>query len=112
MALIDSIILAGCMGMSGQQNDACTKALQAGAKQSGIEQNVNVFESNKSKEMDRLAHDWFGKDVLTATGGIAFITKAAVERKATIGLPNFGIFGSFSTEINSELIQLVVKWKF
>lgn len=112
MGLLDSLIVFSCVGLSGQQNDACNKALTAGSQQSGITQTANTYESNQMKMLETDANKWFGQDAVTAVGGTAWVTKSLVEKKASIGLPNLGICDKLSTEINSNTAKLVFKWVF
>lgn len=107
MALLDSMILTACMGMSGQSNDACVKALQAGTKQSGVEQNVSIYEKRQTKNLEYTANDWFGKQAVGIVGGAVWLGKSVSERKAA-----FGIYGPLHMEVGEKLTQMVFKWTF
>lgn len=107
MALIDSIILASCVGLSGQSNDACTKALTAGAKQTGVESKVGTYETHQVKKLETTANSWLGKDTVSVVGGTAWAVKAAAEKKAS-----FGLYGPLHMEVGSKLTQMVLKWTF
>lgn len=107
MALLDSMILTACMGMSGQSNDACVKALQAGTKQSGVEQNVNTYESRQTKGLERTAYDIFGRSTVGVVGGAVWLGKSVSEKKAS-----FGIYGPLHMEVGQKLTQMVLKWTF
>ncbi len=107
MALLESLIMASCVGMSSQSNDACTKALQASMKQSGVEQNVDSYEKRQTKNLEYKAYSWFGKDAVGVVGGAAWVIKAAAEKKAS-----FGIYGPVKMDIGQQLTQLVLKWTF
>lgn len=107
MALLDSMILTACMGLSGQSNDACVKALQAGTKQSGVEQNVNSYETRQTKGLEYKAYDWFGKQTVGVVGGAVWLGKSVSERKAA-----FGIYGPLHMEVSEKLTQMVFKWTF
>lgn len=107
MAILDSLIIASCVGLSGQQNIACTNALQAGTKQSGIEQSTNSYEQRNVKKLEGKAVDWFGKDAVGIVGSTAWAAKAAIEKRAS-----FGITRNISAEIGKDLTRLVLKWTF
>lgn len=112
MALLDSLIMSACVGLSGQSNDACQKALTAASKQSGVEQSANTYEQHKLNYLQSGAESYFGKDTVAAIGGVGWATKSAIERKMTFGLPNFGICNSIKFEFNSNVEKLVFQWRF
>jgi hypothetical protein len=112
MAILDSIIVSVCMSVSGQGNEACQKALTAGAKQSGVEQSANSYEQNRLNYMQSGAESFFGKNTVAAIGGVGWAAKSAVDHKASIGLPNFGICSGIKIEINSNTERLVLQWRF
>ncbi len=95
------------MGLSGPSNDACTKALLASAKQSGVEQNVDSYEKHQTKKLEYKAVGLLGKNTVSVAGGTAWIIKAAAERKAS-----FGLYGPVSMDIGQKITQLVLKWTF
>jgi len=77
MGLIDTLIVTSCVGLSGIQQEACNKALTAGSKQSGIENNMNKAESKTLKTLETNSvqknHDnsfvYNGIDRLDSDGG-------------------------------------------
>lgn len=107
MALLDSLIVASCVGLSGQMQDACNKTLQASAKQSGVEQATSAYEKRELKSLEQGAVNLLGKDAVSVTGGMVWLTKSLVDKKAS-----FGIYGPISTEIAPSLTKLVLKWTF
>lgn len=107
MAILDSLIVAGCVGLSGQSNDACTKALDAGTKQSGIAQSANAYENHELKIFEQHAYSWFGKDAVGVVGGMVWMGKSVAEKKAHVG-----IYGPVSLDIGAGLTALVFKWTF
>jgi hypothetical protein len=112
LALLDSIIATACIGLSGQGHDACVKGLQAGSQQTGVQQSVNSYESKQTKMLEQTAYNWVGKDSASVVGGVAFVGKAAVDKKASLGLPNLGICSKMSLEVGSKASQLLLKWSF
>lgn len=112
MAIISSLITVSCIGLSGQNNDACTKALEAGTKQSGIEQETDTYESNKLKYLETGSYNVLGKENAQVMGGTIWLTKMIVDKKASINLPNLGICNSLTTQIDTTSAKLVFKWQF
>jgi hypothetical protein len=112
LAILESLIVAGCVGLSGQQNDACQKALTAGSKQSGLEQTTGSYENHESNLWLSRANDWFGKDAVGIMGGAGWLAKSAIERKASFGLPSFGICNSVKFEFNQSAEKLIFQWRF
>lgn len=107
MAILDSLIIASCVSFSGQQQQACNAALQAGTKQSGIEQSASSFEHKNVKKIENTAIGVLGKDAVGIVGGTAWLIKAAAEKKAV-----FGISRNISAEVGDEITRLVFKWTF
>jgi hypothetical protein len=112
MAVLDSLIITACMGLYGQSNDACQKAMTAGAKQSGVEQSASKYEQNRLNYLQSGAEGYFGKDTVAVVGGVGWVAKSAIDRKATLGLPNFGFCESLKFEFNSNTEKLVFQWRF
>ncbi len=107
MGLLDALIATSCMGLAGQQNEACEKALQAGSKQSGFDQMANGYENNQLKYLQDNANYFIGKDKIETIGAIGWLTKAAVERKAAVGLTR-----TLSLVFDMKTGQLVIRWSF
>lgn len=107
MALLDSLIVASCVGLSGQANEACNKALEASAKQSGVEQNADKLEGHELKLYEQKAKDVFGNDAVSTAGGAIWLTKVVVEKKAS-----FGICRHVNFEYSPDLSRLVLKWTY
>jgi len=112
LGVFDSLIMAACIGSSGVQHDACTKALEAGGNQSGIERNVDTYEKRKLENAKESAISYLGKDSVNVVGGTAWLAKVMIDRKATVRLPNFGICDGLTTEVDEKLARLVFQWKF
>jgi hypothetical protein len=112
MSILDSLIVFSCVGLSGQQNTACNKALEAGSQQSGFQQTVNNYEGHELKIFEKDAYDWFGRDAVDVVGGTAWVTKSLVEKRASVGLPNLGLCDNLVTEVDRNTAKLVFKWRF
>lgn len=112
MALLDSFIMVSCMGMSGQQNEACLKAMEAGFKQTGFQQSANAYEEKNVKLLEQDAYLFFGKDNVTVVGGAVWVAKSFADKKATFDLPNFGLCDKIFTQIESGGTHVFFKWNF
>lgn len=113
MGLLDTLIITSCMGMqSGQPQDACQKALQAGTKQSGVEKVANDQETAITKKADTKAKDLLGEQTYSVVGGTVFLAKTVSEKKVSLGLPTMGICNSIKAEVSDKQSQLKLEWKF
>ena len=112
MALIDVLIVSVCVGSVGSVKDACNKSLEAGTKQSGIERNVNAAERRLTKKLDNGARDLFGNPSVDVLAGSVILTKALIDKTATVRLPSFGICSSMNAQIGKEKSLLNLEWKF
>lgn len=110
MGLLDSLIITSCIGLSGNAQDACNQALIAGAKQSGIEQNVNEVEKKYSSKADREARELLGNSY-NFVGSTVFVAKSISDKAVTLGLPTFGLCNSLKAKI-SDNPSLNMEWKF
>jgi hypothetical protein len=110
LGLIESTILSICMSASGQANLACTNAVQAGAKQSGFEQMTNSYESHQVRILEEGTYSYMGRENAEIAGGTLWLANAAVTRKASLALPNFGLCDKLSTEVNRDSARLVLRW--
>lgn len=112
MGALQTIITASCVSLSGVAQDACNKALEAGTKQSGVEQNVNKIEDNVSKTADKQARSVVGNSGMDVAGGVAFIAKSVVEKSAIFALPTFGLNMSLKAQVGAEKSGLSLEWKY
>lgn len=112
MSALESIIVASCVGMSGNANDACQKALQAGSKQSGVEQNMNQTEVGVTKRADATAKEYLGEPTYDVVAGIAVVAKTVSDKSAIVALPTMGLCSSFKAEIKQDKQVLKLEWNF
>lgn len=112
MAAMEAIIIASCLGLSGNQRDACVKALEAGSKQTGVEQKVNNIEDKVSKTADKDARAIVGDTGMEVGASVGFIAKAAIEKSATFRFPVFRPAMYLNTQIGVEKSTLGLEWKF
>lgn len=112
MAALEAIIIASCLGLSGNQREACVKALDAGSKQSGLERNVNQMEDRVSKQADTRARSLVGDGGMEVGASLGFVAKAAIEKSATFRFPVFMPAMYLHTQIGAEKSMLGLEWKF
>ena len=101
-----------CASLSGNSQDACTKALQASFKQSGVEQNVDKIESNVSKMADTQARSWVGDSGMTTGAVIGGTGKAIVDKSANLKFPAF-VPGMFvNLQLGASKSMAGIEWKY
>lgn len=111
MSILDTLIISSCIGFSGSQQEACSKALVVAAKQSGIETNINNAENRMSQKLDKSIRAIIGNnvDVVVTT---AIVAKMAVDKSATIKLPTFGMCSSAMAILGQQQSSLNFEWKY
>jgi|ERR1035437_11110982 hypothetical protein len=112
MGLIDTLIVTSCVGLSGMQRDACNKALTAGSKQSGIENNMDTAEKKTLKNIERDSRDTLGNTTVDVIAGTAIVAKTVADKAATVKLPNLGICNTMVLKVNHEKSLLSLEWKY
>ena len=112
MAILEALISLSCAGLSGNPHDACTKALQAGSKQSGVEQNVNNVENHYSRLADQQARYFVGNDGMTAGAVVGGAGKAIIYKSATLKFPFFMPSMFLTTQVSSSKSMLGLEWRF
>ena len=94
------------------QQDACNKALTAGSKQSGVENNMNTTENKTLKNLDKNSRDYLGNTTVDVIAGTAIVAKTVADKAATVKLPNFGICNTIVLKVNHEKSLLSLEWKY
>ncbi len=112
MGLLDTLIVTSCVGLSGASQDACNKALTAGAKQSGIEATANNTEQKITKAADKDAKELLGTGTVNVVAGTAFLVKSVASKSAVLNLPNLGICNTMTININQQQSLLNLKWMY
>jgi hypothetical protein len=109
---ITVMITSACIGLSGNGHDACTKAAEAGAIQSGLDQNVGAFQKQIEQDADKKAHEYFGQTGMQIAGGTVFIVKTVADKAVKADLPNFGLCDKITSEVGINKYSLNLKWNF
>lgn len=112
MITLSSIIVSTCVGFTGSYNAACTNALTAGAKQSGVEKNMNEIQDRGTKFFDEKAKDLLGEKSMGIVGSAMWLKKVTDERKVTLGLPRYKLYDSANTELSESSAKLNLQWNF
>lgn len=109
---IGFLIAGACLSLTGNVHEACSKAAEAGAKQTGIEQNLNNMEKGIERIADRKAVNLIGEKGMGIAGGGIFIAKAVRDKSIILNLPTLGICNKIITEVGSERSELTLMWGF
>lgn len=114
MGLLSSALVSACVASSTGLTDQkiCMNTTEAGAKQFGIMQNVDLLEDRAIRQINREALEDFGKEPIDMVGGGIFIAKSIMEKSVTLALPTFGICNSAKTEIRQDQSLLKLQWDF
>lgn len=112
MSAMAILIASACISSSGVKQEACSKGLEAGTKQFGVEQSVNSFEKKVEKDAKLTAYDWFGKTGSDVLGGTIFLAKTVKDKSVSFGLPTLGIANRITTTAGVDIYRLNLEWRF
>lgn len=107
-----AMIAAACMSFSGVEKEACTKAAEAGARQSGIEQSVKRAQDKVEDKAKEEAKDLIGKTGMDVVGGTVFLAKTISDKSVKFDIPNMGIADKITSEVGTEKYYLNLVWRF
>lgn len=111
-AALTAMITASCLSFSGNSHDACSKGMEASAKQSGVEQEVDVFQKDLEKKANRQAKDLLGDTGVQIVGGSIFVAKAVADKSININTPTFGLCDRITNQVGVDKYLLKLEWKF
>jgi hypothetical protein len=112
MGAMTALITSACIGLSGSGQEACNKALEAGSKQSGIEQDVDRIEKHVTQNADQKGHEYLGDKGMEVVGGTAFVAKTLIDKSLVFGVPTFGICDRIVNKVEPNKYSLQLEWKF
>lgn len=112
MSTMTTLAISVCIGLSGAQQQACEKAIEAGAKQSGIEQNVDRFQRKIEKNATDKATDIIGKPGVDVVGGGVFVAKTIMDKSVRFNLPTLGICDRITNQIGVNQYSTQLEWGF
>lgn len=110
--LLSSAIVAICISAQGPYNEACNKGVEAGAKQTGIYQEVDWAEKATLKFANDKAEATLGKKPMSAVGVGVFVYRAAKNKKVNFKLPDIGVCDSITNELTPTSYNINLQWKF
>lgn len=105
------MITSACIGMSGNANEACMKALEAGSKQTGIEENINKAQKVVEKTAEKTANEVLGKKTMEIAGGTIFLAKTVADKSIQFNLPTFGICDGITNQIGVDRYSMQMFWR-
>lgn len=114
MSVLSSLLVSACVASSNMDSAqvACEKAAEAGARQSGILQEVDSIEEEEIKMLTKKAEQDLGKDGAFVVAGGVFVARTISSQSVVFGLPNFGVCDSVKADINSQRSIVKLEWKF
>lgn len=110
--LVTVFITSACIGLSDQAKEACTHGLDAGAKQSGIEQSVNSAQKIATKNIKIEAIKLVGKTPIDIVAGSFFIAKAVSDKTIGANVPTMGLADRARAEIGKDKASFKMEWSF
>lgn len=110
-SLISAMIVSSCVGLTGSFKEACQKGIEAGAKQTGLEENVNKAEKRAEFLAHNQAVNLVGNTTIDIVGGTAFLYKTVTEKSIKLDLPTFGLCDNASSQIGDKSYYLNISWR-
>ncbi|NJO48210.1 MAG: hypothetical protein HC840_00680 [Leptolyngbyaceae cyanobacterium RM2_2_4] len=108
-----TILIAGaCIGLSGNSKLACEKALEAGSKKTGIEQNVNRFQKTVERKAKDQAEEYIGQEGVDVVGGGVFIAKTIVDKSVQFNAPTFDLCDKVTSQVGVDKYSVQLEWGF
>lgn len=112
MSLIATTLASACIGLTGNQLDACNKAVEAGVKQSGLEAISNNAEDKVNIMTQKVVKDHVNDDIISISGSIIYISKAVQTQSISVNIPTAGLCSTASAQINASNSNIKLEWKF
>lgn len=106
------MITSACLSFSNINQEACNKAAEAGAKQSGFEQNIETVQKGIEKEADHKAHYILGDTGMEVVGGGIFLAKTVVDKSVNFNLPTLGMCDRITNHVGVDKYSLELVWGF
>ena len=111
-SLVAVFITSACIGLSGPAKEACTHGLDAGAKQSGIEQSVNSAQKITTKNTKMKATKLVGQTPVDIVAGGFFIAKAVSDKAIGASVPTMGLADKIRAEVGKDKASFKMEWNF
>lgn len=110
--LVATVIHAFCSDVVSSRLDVCSKSMEAGSIQSGVEPAAQKYEKGAAKAADRkleIITNNHHKPIITLASTAYVVAK---ENKLVIEIPNAKICDSLKTEISFNNYGIYLKWGF
>lgn len=112
-ALFSTAIAAFCAAnATGQYNEACNKAVDAGTRQAGWRQQADNVEDRTISYVNKQVESYTPKPMQDLVGAAGFLYKTAQTKKLNFRLPNLGMASSISNEITPTSYTINITWRF
>lgn len=111
-SLFSTAIVAFCTGtVSGQYNEACNKAMDAGTQQAGWRQSVDNVEDKTVNYVNAKVQDKTPKSMQEVVAVAGFGYKTVRDKKLHFKLPTLGLASSISNEITLTSYTINIMWR-
>lgn len=104
--------LCAALASSGQYDQACNKAVDAGTRQTGIRQTFDGAEDKSMQVFTQEAESYTPKPIQDVAATGVFVYRAARNKKVELKLPTMGVCDSMSSELTPASYALTVRWYF
>jgi hypothetical protein len=141
MAILESLIISGCVGLTGDVQLACQKSLQAAIKetvttptgcvalteedkaackkiehvppkQASLESIANSAEEKYSKKAESTVRYMVGNTTFDYVGATAFAVKTVQDKSVSFGLPTLGLCNNAHVQVGQDKSDVRLEWKF
>lgn len=112
MPLMTTAIAAICVSAQASYGEACNKAFDAGTRQVGLRQTIDVAESRANELANAKVQQIIGREGVSLVGSGFWVYKVARDKTVVLRLPTLGICDSANNEISVDSYKLNVNWKF
>ena len=111
-SIFDTTIIALCVGAHGNANTACQKAIDAGSRQVGLRQNVELVQDHAVHVANYQVEKNLSKDQFAALGAGIYLYKLARDKHLSVRTPTLGLCDRATTDLTLDTYQLLLKWSF
>lgn len=101
---------SACMGLSSVHTDVCNKSLEAGFKQSGLEQMVDGTQKYIEKRADVKAHYLLGDTGMGVVSVGIFIAKTVRDKAVNFNMPTIGICDKITNHVGTDKYAVELIW--
>jgi hypothetical protein len=112
MPLMSWAISLACANAYSTHQDACSKAMEASAKSTGVYQGADGVEGYLTVKATNNVTDLLGKDVVDTVGGSGYVYRAYRAKSVNFKVPSMGIADKVTANVNQGGGSLNFSWKF